>query len=213
MSAFKFNCPPCGQHLSADSSMVGREVVCPKCSGRFIVPEPPASRPQISPAKAESGGVCPYCRTEITATAPSRVCPACHTPHHADCWKENRGCTVYGCAMAPPDEEKISVSLPAGTTPSSQLSGAPRPPVPYRTKTNAPGATSSLAWGIVGFFFCGIIFGCVAISHANKAKKLIQTQPDLYTGNGLSTAGLVIGIIDLVAWGLFLLGKLAGTGN
>ena len=54
---------------------------------------------------------------------------------------------------------------------------------------------------ISGLFSCGIfgIVGIVAIVTANKAKKLIREQPDLYDGDGLATAGLVIGIIDL-AW-------------
>ena len=213
MSDFKFKCPHCGQGISTGSSMVGREVPCPKCSGRFIVPNPPASRPQIPPAKAGSKNVCPYCRSKIAATDLPQVCPACRTPHHADCWKENNGCTVYGCSMAPPDEEKISISLSPGTTTPPQMPGARPPSVLYKPKTNAPGATSSLVWGILGFFFCGVIFGCVAISNANKAKKLIQAQPGLYTGTSFATAGLVIGIIDLVLWGLLILGKLAGGGS
>lgn len=126
MSDFKFTCPHCQQHLSADSSMVGTEVACPTCSGRLIVPEPPTSQPRVTPPRSEVGGTCPYCRAEITPTDRTRVCPACHTPHHADCWKENKGCTVFGCSMAPPDEEKI---LLAGAVPSvPRVVGSVQPP-------------------------------------------------------------------------------------
>jgi uncharacterized membrane protein YhaH (DUF805 family) len=38
------------------------------------------------------------------------ACPACQTPHHHDCWTENGGCTVFGCAQAPTDDPKIAVS-------------------------------------------------------------------------------------------------------
>jgi len=212
MSDFKFTCPHCQQHLSVDSSMVGTQVACPTCSGTLIVPEPPTSHPRHSLAPTEVGGICPYCRAEIAPTDRTRVCPACHTPHHADCWKENKGCTVFGCSMAPPDEEKIAVTLPSGAQAHRQAL-TPQPPVSaYRPKTNAPGAVSSLVWGILGFFLCGLILGIVAISNANKAKKLIREQPDTYTGEGLATAGLVIGIIDLVAWALILIANIANAG-
>jgi DNA-directed RNA polymerase subunit RPC12/RpoP len=126
MSDFKFTCPHCQQHLSADSSMVGSEVACPTCSGRLIVPEPPTSQPRVTHPRSEVGGTCPYCRAEITPTDRTRVCPACHTPHHADCWKENKGCTVFGCSMAPPDEEKISLAGAVSSAP--RVVGTVQPP-------------------------------------------------------------------------------------
>jgi len=55
--------------------------------------------------------VCPYCRTEVgEAEGERKDCPGCGTPHHADCFAENSGCTVFGCANAPSDEAKVTVS-------------------------------------------------------------------------------------------------------
>jgi TM2 domain-containing membrane protein YozV len=55
--------------------------------------------------------ICPYCRTEIGDTEGERTyCPGCGTPHHADCFAENGGCTVFGCSQAPADEAKVTVS-------------------------------------------------------------------------------------------------------
>jgi TM2 domain-containing membrane protein YozV len=55
--------------------------------------------------------ICPYCRTEVGEAAGERKdCPGCGTPHHADCFAENGGCTVFGCANAPSDEAKVTVS-------------------------------------------------------------------------------------------------------
>ena len=52
-----------------------------------------------------SRAICPYCRDDLvpdaTATA-LEVCPRCHTAHHADCYAEAGGCTIYACA--PPRE-------------------------------------------------------------------------------------------------------------
>ena len=72
---------------------------------------------------------CPYCR-EAIAEADSRACPACNTPHHADCWSENGGCTVFGCTAAPPEDVK-SAGAPPPIPPSLP------PPIPVldeRTK-------------------------------------------------------------------------------
>lgn len=213
MSDVSFICPHCSKQLSASEDMEGTTISCPSCQDlltipiRIVLPKDPPS-PDIAGAHGEKA--CPYCRMPMRATDAVKVCAACQTPHHAECWAENKGCTVFGCAEAPQEEEKISVA-PAATARRSTSGRAPA--APSLQRKNAPGATSSLVWGILGFFFCGLILGIVAISNANKAKKLIQEQPDVYTGDGLATAGLVIGIIDLVAWGLILLGNIAGAAN
>src|SRR5260370_6455814 len=56
-------------------------------------------------------------------SGPPRIfCTACGTPHHEDCYLENGGCTVFGCAQAPAEEPKLQVSYndlnaAAGTQP------------------------------------------------------------------------------------------------
>lgn len=44
---------------------------------------------------------CPYCQTNIKESGDKVICPDCHTPHHRECWEENRGCTTYGCSGNP----------------------------------------------------------------------------------------------------------------
>jgi len=210
MSDALFKCPHCERQLSASEEMEGTSISCPSCGNILTVPIrivlPQEDNASDTDSRLQEGSTCPYCRMPLTGEDVARVCPSCHTPHHAECWAENKGCTVFGCPQAPDDEETISV------TPSSLTrSTGPCPSaLPSQLKTNAPGATSSLVWAILGFFFCGLIFGIVAISNANKAKKLIREQPDIYTGDGLATAGLVVGVIELVVWGLMFLVGLAG---
>src|ERR1041384_7503750 len=43
MSEFKFACPVCGQHITADSSTGGTQLECPTCFQKIIVPQAPAS--------------------------------------------------------------------------------------------------------------------------------------------------------------------------
>jgi TM2 domain-containing membrane protein YozV len=69
--------------------------------------------------------VCPYCRMPFDAANPPRIfCTACGTPHHEDCYQENGGCTVFGCARAPADDPKLQVS-------QSDLSAVHLPGQPY----------------------------------------------------------------------------------
>ena len=49
---------------------------------------------------------CPYCQTNIKENADIIVCSACHTPHHKECWEENKGCTTYGCINNPNTKSK-----------------------------------------------------------------------------------------------------------
>jgi len=41
--------------------------------------------------------ICPYCQGKILAEEAVVHCSQCGVPHHEECWKENGGCTVYGC--------------------------------------------------------------------------------------------------------------------
>jgi hypothetical protein len=43
MSEFKFACPVCRQHITADSSATGTELECPTCFQKIVVPQAPAS--------------------------------------------------------------------------------------------------------------------------------------------------------------------------
>jgi LSD1 subclass zinc finger protein len=56
----------------------------------------------MAPATAqEAGRNCPYCRFPLKEGAQAVRCGSCHATHHADCWSDNGGCAVMGCAGAP----------------------------------------------------------------------------------------------------------------
>lgn len=52
---------------------------------------------------------CPYCQSKLKLSADFVVCPNCGTPHHKECWDENKGCTTYGCINNPNTERKINL--------------------------------------------------------------------------------------------------------
>lgn len=75
-----------------------------------------------------TAAVCPYCRTEISAEQHPIVCEGCGTAHHADCYIENGGCTIFGCSQSPADEPKVSVSTPELVAVAAIQSGASESP-------------------------------------------------------------------------------------
>lgn len=46
----------------------------------------------------DAGRPCPYCRFALKQGSDVVHCPACGAVHHAECWDENQGCAVVGCA-------------------------------------------------------------------------------------------------------------------
>lgn len=43
MSEFKFACPVCGQHITADSGCSGSKLECPTCFRKIVIPQAPTS--------------------------------------------------------------------------------------------------------------------------------------------------------------------------
>ncbi len=76
---------------------------------------------------------CPYCRAKIEDGDHSLSCEGCGTLHHADCYAENGGCTIFGCSKAPADEPKLSVSTPEVLAVATNSS-----PVPTETRVAVP---------------------------------------------------------------------------
>jgi hypothetical protein len=94
--------------------------------------------------------VCPYCRASITETEPTTICSGCGTKHHQDCYQENGGCTIFGCACAPAEEPKLSVSVPdlrAIETTATEVvttAGAALPPPPPPPRRSPPATIAEL---------------------------------------------------------------------
>ena len=59
---------------------------------------------------------CPYCLSPFFRSSRAVICRVCGTPHHADCWQENGGCTTYGCTQAPGHRITRAAPVPAEET-------------------------------------------------------------------------------------------------
>ena len=72
--------------------------------------------------RADSGKACPYCRFALKPGAGVVDCPSCSATHHDECWGDNGGCAIMGCASAP--------SLAGGAPATTTTAGRPPPPTP-----------------------------------------------------------------------------------
>ncbi len=50
---------------------------------------------------ADEGTTCGICQTAVRSGEVVGGCPSCDALFHVECWDENGGCAVYGCALAP----------------------------------------------------------------------------------------------------------------
>lgn len=166
------------------------------------------------------GQPCGWCQVGLRLGDDAAVCTSCQRNHHSQCWDQRGGCSMQGCVNAPlpqmaapaPQVSQAAVLAAQGLM-SCPRCGSAIPigsqvcmnckhitsldGIYHGPKVNAPGASQSLVFAIIGLVFCGVIFGPLAISKSNSAKAAMRMDPTL-GGEGLATAGMVIGIIALV---------------
>jgi ribosomal protein L40E len=75
---------------------------------------------------------CPYCLSPVEPDEERVRCPRCGVVHHADCWKTNGKCSVYGCdgwavwsskiaeRLAPIPQEAVEVTESAAVAPAQE---------------------------------------------------------------------------------------------
>lgn len=64
---------------------------------------------------------------------------------------------------------------------------------------------------VVGLLFFGIVLGVVAIFLGYQARNAIRLDPLKYKGDGIALAGLILGIFDVVAYVVIVVGGLGGS--
>ena len=79
MSAFKFECPSCGQHFQGDETYIGRQINCPSCQRVMTVPNPTAAAAPVSPPPPPVQ-VVPPPSIRVTMPAPVAAAPAPSSP-------------------------------------------------------------------------------------------------------------------------------------
>jgi len=106
-----FFCPKCATELEAGTDLVGT-IACPACGEAL----------DLTVLRAAT---CPICGSGFEETDTIRICPDCKTPHHDECWAENRGCSTYGCSSAAHQETHTAENDETGSEGGSGLIPCP----------------------------------------------------------------------------------------
>jgi multisubunit Na+/H+ antiporter MnhF subunit/predicted RNA-binding Zn-ribbon protein involved in translation (DUF1610 family) len=113
---------------------------------------------------------CNVCQWPVERSERSHKCPACGLDFHLDCWRENRGCSAYGCSqvnvLAPKERPAVPGAPVTSARPAADKAG---PGVEPTSATPATAAKPSLAWAhallamaVVGSLLGTLSFGVPA---------------------------------------------------
>lgn len=160
-AGIRFRCE-CGAGLLIAARYIGQVKHCPKCQTTFTVPsaeslnaKPSSARrvpqqsldaPSLTPT-ADSVAksciametTCPVCQCSLLPDDERTLCPACGLPHHTDCWKENFGCSAYGCSQV--NALKLGPDIQIG---SGMLDAPIQQPAPPPVSGSIANETTSL---------------------------------------------------------------------
>lgn len=68
------------------------------------------------------------------------------------------------------------------------------------TPMNHKRAIASLVFGVLGIIILPVVFGLIAIVLGVQARQAIRQQPHFYKGDSTALAGIVLGVLDIVAF-------------
>lgn len=134
-------CSRCGAQSAPDQRF------CTSCGAPLDTaadPVAPSSGPGLVPRTAPvemAGRSCPYCRFPLKEGGQVVECSSCHAVHHEDCYHENGGCAVAGCAGGPTAQHSATTqAMPVAAYTAAPVAGPPPRPSYIPPTPMGPGA-------------------------------------------------------------------------
>ncbi len=121
-----------------------------------------------------TGRVCPYCRFPLKEGVAIEACGSCGAVHHAECWRDNCGCSVTGCVNGPSNTTATHAvaTAAAPVTATAAYTPPPPPPPPPSKPPPAPANKSFPAGPIaVGAVVVALLGAGVALAISSSSQK------------------------------------------
>ena len=194
-----FACTQCGYTQELADSFEGKVYGCPQCKFSSWVDRPRNLKVLQKPPPAILDPLGEPAQTPVATpgTEPATPSQPGKRPPAVQILKEIARApeafvqrTRYNSGQRGPAPRRAADS-------KAYAAGAVPPPRPGHVPVVPTEATAAIALGIFGLFTCGFL-GIVALILGIVAKKKIDANPQIYTGGGQATAGIVLGLIDLV---------------
>jgi hypothetical protein len=195
VAVIRFECA-CGGPLQAEAAQAGRQGKCPYCGRLFQIPGPAASQSVQATPSPPPRATCSICQSALLPGEARTACPGCGLPFHAECWKQNYGCSAYGCSqvniLRPGPDVRVTPTAPAAARPARRA--------PVGVEGPAARDYVVLLFGVaavlVGLLTFGVPCGPVAIAAGGYLKQA-EGRPVgvLVFGLALALVGLITGAI------------------
>ncbi len=153
------------------------------------------------------GQMCPFCRFPIKEGEEVITCPDCQTTLHADCWRENDGCTTYGCSSSPQAAAvRRSTGQAARGWPGFDRTTPGTIPVPLGARQLLEAefegqGTNVLLFAILQILFCGGLLSIIALAWSiSLLSQMKRFQLRTSRGRNKALAAAIISGIVTMAW-------------
>ena len=227
-------CPKCGEQIfgrpvdrgerrpSQQASVPSSwQAPSPQAGGDVLEIELEDAAEAVGASDNAVGKMCPFCRFPIKEGEEVITCPDCQTTLHADCWRENDGCTTYGCSSSP---QAAAVRRTTGQTARGGHSwpgfGGTTPgtiPLPLGARQLVEAefegqGTNVLLFAILQIFFClgflSIITLAWSISLLSQIKRLgLRVEK----GRTKALAAAIISGIVILGWLVYFVFRLVAA--
>jgi hypothetical protein len=138
---------------------------------------------------------CSICQSEIYAKDDRTSCPSCNLTFHAQCWKENLGCSAYGC-------DQVNALAPAPSPTAAAEEAYDRDYVPQDSALEAQDSTFPWDSVLLALSFVAMAVGAIAYGLPSVATLLIAASL-LFTGRarrkGFAVASIVVSLVGIAA--------------
>jgi len=222
-------CPKCGEQIfgrpvdrggtqpaQQASTPSSWQAPAPQAGGDILDIELEDTAEAVGASDNAVGQICPFCRFPIKKGEEVITCPDCQATLHADCWRENGGCTTYGCPSSP---QAAAVRRTTGqgarggrTWPSFGGTTPGTMPLPLGARQLVEAefegqSTNVLLFAILQLFFCGGLLSIIALAWSISLLSQMK-RFQLRTSSGRTkviAAAIISGIVALLWLGYFIL--------